>query len=52
MGIELKQISKQVAADTHIHPTDLVLDTGVGNIRRGTTGAGKTTGMAMITTLI
>lgn len=48
MGIELKQISKQVGAETHIHPTDLVLETGGFNVLLGTTLAGKTTMMRLM----
>ncbi|MDH3712577.1 MAG: ABC transporter ATP-binding protein [Gammaproteobacteria bacterium] len=48
MGIELKQVSKRVGAEIHIHPTDLVLDAGGFNVLLGTTLAGKTTLMRLM----
>ena len=43
MGIELRNVTKQVGADTHIHTTDLAFDKGGFNILLGTTLSGKTT---------
>lgn len=43
MAIELKQVSKQSGAETHIYPTDLQLQRGGFNILLGTTLSGKTT---------
>lgn len=41
--LELKSVEKTVGVETHIHPTDLVLEPGSFNILLGTTLAGKTT---------
>ncbi len=43
MSLELQSITKQVGADTHIHPTSLVLEPGTFNVLLGTTLSGKTT---------
>ncbi|MGI9301538.1 MAG: ABC transporter ATP-binding protein [Gammaproteobacteria bacterium] len=43
MGIELKKVSKQVGAETHIFETDLALEKGGFNVLLGTTLSGKTT---------
>lgn len=48
MTLELKKITKSVAGETHIHPTDLVLERGTFNILLGTTLAGKTTLMHLM----
>ncbi len=48
MTLELKQIGKTVGGDTHIYPTDLVLEPGRFNILLGTTLAGKTTLMTLM----
>jgi len=40
--IELKNITKQVGAITHIKPTSMVLEPGHFNVLLGQTGAGKT----------
>ena len=48
MAIELKEVVKTVGAETHIHPTDLVLDEGVFNVLLGTTLSGKTTLMRLM----
>ena len=48
MTLELKNVSKRVGAETHIHPTSLVLEDGTFNILLGTTLAGKTTLMQLI----
>ncbi len=48
MTLELKQIEKSVGADTHIYPTDLVLEPGGFNILLGTTLSGKTTLMQLM----
>ncbi len=42
MIIELKDVTKQVGAVTHIKPTSLTLETGHFNVLLGETGAGKT----------
>ena len=42
MSLELKDVSKRVDGDTHIHATDLRLEPGQFNILLGTTLAGKT----------
>ena len=43
MAIELKQVTKVVGIDTHIHPTSIKLEEGRFNILLGTTLSGKTT---------
>jgi glycerol transport system ATP-binding protein len=43
LGIELRNVTKRVGADTHIHTTDLAFDKGGFNILLGTTLSGKTT---------
>ncbi|MFK7751436.1 MAG: ABC transporter ATP-binding protein [Sedimentitalea sp.] len=43
MALELKQITKRVGAEIHIHDTSLVLEPGVFNILLGATNAGKST---------
>ncbi len=43
MSLELRQVTKHVAAEVHIEKTDLVLEPGSFNILLGTTLAGKTT---------
>ena len=48
MSIELSGVAKRVGADTHIYPTDLVLQEGVFNILLGTTLSGKTTLMRLM----
>ena len=48
MSLELKQVVKTVDAETHIYPTDLVLEPGSFNILLGTTLAGKTTLMQLM----
>ena len=48
MGIELKQVVKKVGAETHIYPTDLVLDKGGFNVLLGTTLSGKTSLMRLM----
>ncbi len=48
MTLELKSVSKRVGAETHIHPTSLVMEDGSFNILLGTTLAGKTTLMQLI----
>lgn len=46
--LELKNISKKIADDTHIYPTDLRLEKGHFNVLLGTTLAGKTTLMQLM----
>jgi len=48
MSLELRQITKRVGAEVHIHATDLVLEEGSFNILLGTTLAGKTTLMQLM----
>lgn len=43
MGIELRNVSKRVGADTHIYSTDLAFEKGGFNVLLGTTLSGKTT---------
>jgi len=47
MTLELREVTKRVGADTHIHETSLVLEEGTFNILLGTTLAGKTTLMQL-----
>lgn len=46
--LELKNITKRVGVDMHIHPTSLVFKPGTFNILLGTTLAGKTTLMQLM----
>jgi glycerol transport system ATP-binding protein len=48
MSLELRNVTKRVGADIHIHETDLVLKQGSFNILLGTTLAGKTTLMQLM----
>ncbi|WP_112874700.1 ABC transporter ATP-binding protein [Paracoccus endophyticus] len=48
MTLELRGIARQVGADHHIHPTDLVLERGTMNVLLGPTLAGKTTLMRLM----
>jgi len=48
MALELIDITKRVGAETHIHPTSLVLPEGSFNVLLGTTLAGKTTLMQIM----
>lgn len=48
MGIELRNVSKRVGVDIHIHPTNLLLEKGGFNILLGTTLSGKTTLMRLM----
>ena len=48
MSLELKSVSKTVAADVHIHPTDLRLERGTMNVLLGRTLSGKTTLMRIM----
>jgi glycerol transport system ATP-binding protein len=48
MSLELKNVSKREGAETHIHPTSLVLEDGSFNVLLGTTLAGKTTLMQLM----
>lgn len=43
MTLELRHVTKNVAGETHIHATDLVLEEGSFNVLLGTTLSGKTT---------
>src|SRR4051795_2817936 len=48
MSLELRNVTKRVGADVHIHETNLVLHEGTFNILLGTTLAGKTTLMQLM----
>ena len=48
MSLELKNVSKRVGAETHIHPVNLVIEDGSFNVLLGATLAGKTTLMQLI----
>jgi len=48
MTLELKNVSKRVGADMHIHETSLVFDDNSFNILLGATRAGKTTLMQLM----
>jgi len=48
MGIELRNVTKQVGAETHIYETDLTLEKGGFNVLLGTTQSGKTTLMRLM----
>lgn len=43
MSLELRNVTKRVGAEMHIHATSLSLDVGVFNILLGATSAGKST---------
>jgi glycerol transport system ATP-binding protein len=46
--VELRAVTKQVGAETHIHETTLALEPGGFNVLLGATGAGKTTLIKMM----
>ena len=48
MTLELAGVSKVVEGKTHIHPTDLVLESGTMNVLLGPTLAGKTSLMRLM----
>ena len=48
MGIELRHVTKQVGAETHIYAADLTLEKGGFNVLLGTTQSGKTTLMRLM----
>jgi glycerol transport system ATP-binding protein len=48
MSLEVKNVTKRVGADVHIHETDLVLEKGSFNTLLGTTLSGKTTLMQLM----
>ncbi len=48
MTLELKQVSKKVGGETHIHPTDLTLEKGTMNVLLGPTLSGKTSLMRLM----
>jgi glycerol transport system ATP-binding protein len=48
MGIELRNVVKQVDGETHIYETDLTLEKGGFNVLLGTTQSGKTTLMRLM----
>src|SRR5690348_738496 len=48
MTLELRNVSKSVGGEVHIHPTSLVLQEGSFNVLLGTTLAGKTTLMQLM----
>jgi glycerol transport system ATP-binding protein len=48
MKLELRDVSKRIGADIHIHETSLVLESGAFNVLLGATNAGKTTLMKLM----
>jgi glycerol transport system ATP-binding protein len=52
MTLELKQVTKRVGADVHIHETSLVLEERSFNMLLGTTLAGKTSLMQLMAGLV
>ncbi|MBW4984211.1 ABC transporter ATP-binding protein [Mameliella sp. CS4] len=48
MTLELKGVSKTVEGQTHIHPTDLMLEKGTMNVLLGPTLSGKTSLMRLM----
>jgi glycerol transport system ATP-binding protein len=48
MGIELRNVTKQIDGETHIYATDLTLQKGGFNVLLGTTLSGKTTLMRLM----
>ncbi len=48
MALELKDVTKSVAGDVHIHPTSISLEPGHFNVLLGRTLAGKTTLMHLM----
>ena len=48
MSLLLKGVSKVVNGQTHIHPTDLELQTGTMNVLLGSTSSGKTSLMRLM----
>ena len=48
MSLILKNVSKSVAGQTHIHPTDLTLEKGTMNVLLGPTSSGKTSLMRLM----
>lgn len=48
MTLELRSAAKTAASEVHIHPADLVLESGSFNILLGATRAGKTTLMQLM----
>ena len=48
MSLELRNISKRIGTETHIHDTNLVLEGGSFNVLLGTTLSGKTTLMQLM----
>ena len=48
MSLELKNVEKKIGLDTHIYPTNLKLEKNTINILLGSTLAGKTTLMQIL----
>lgn len=48
MRLELRDVSKRVGADIHIHETSMSLESGAFNVLLGATNAGKTTLMKLM----
>ena len=46
--LELRNITKMAGAETHIHPTSLVLERGTLNVLLGPTLSGKTSLMRLM----
>ena len=47
MTLELKNVSRRLDGQTHIHPTNLILEKGTMNILLGRTLSGKTSLMRL-----
>src|SRR5262245_61440272 len=52
MTLELREVTKKVGADTHIHATSLVLERDTFNILLGPTLAGKTSLMQLMAGIV
>ena len=48
MPLELKNVTKRVGSEVHIHETNLIIEEGTFNVLLGTTLAGKTTLMQLM----
>jgi glycerol transport system ATP-binding protein len=48
MTLELKNVSRRLDGQTHIHPTNLILEKGTMNILLGRTLSGKTSLMRLM----
>ena len=52
MTLELRNVSKMVDGQTHIHPTNLILSKGTMNVLLGPTLSGKTSLMRLMAGLL